>query len=119
MGDWKQIYPKDCYDKMLIKAGETGISFPKLVNILVREGLIRIGEISEETSQAYLLTKQEPPQAKEELVKIKRTFISVEEQFETLKPEAKDYWIKKAREHQELEEAKAILRKLEEKKGDV
>jgi hypothetical protein len=112
-GSWKQIYPKDCYSQMLILAGETGTSFPKVVNILVREGLISMGKIPKDTSLTYVLLKQPAPEPKEELVKIKRTFIQVEERFEKLKPEVQQIWIKKAQEHPELEEAKAILRKLE------
>jgi len=52
---WKQIYPRDCYRVLLQMSGETGISFPKLVNIVIREGLIRLGKLPEETSQAHLL----------------------------------------------------------------
>lgn len=56
--DWRQIYPRDCYRVLLVISGETGISFPKLVNIVLREGLIRLGKISESTSQASLLVKK-------------------------------------------------------------
>lgn len=39
-------------------SGETGLSFPKVVNIVIREGLIRLGKIPESTSQASLLVKK-------------------------------------------------------------
>ena len=52
---WKQIYPRDCYRVLLKMSGETGISFPKIVNIVIREGLIRLGKLPEETSLAHLL----------------------------------------------------------------
>ena len=41
---FKQIYPRDVYRVLLIMSGETGVSFPKLVNIVLLEGLIRLGE---------------------------------------------------------------------------
>ena len=37
---WKQIYPQDCYRALMKISAETGVSFPKVVNIIVREGLI-------------------------------------------------------------------------------
>jgi len=60
---WIQIYPKDCYRVLLVLSGETGVSFPKIVNIVVREGLIRLDKIPESTSLASLLVKTpfEPP----------------------------------------------------------
>lgn len=39
-------------------SGETGLSFPKVVNIVLREGLIRLGKIPESTSQAHLLVNK-------------------------------------------------------------
>ncbi len=44
---FKQIYPEDCYRVLLMLSGKTGISFPKTVNIVVREGLIRLNPLLE------------------------------------------------------------------------
>jgi len=52
---FKQIYPRDVYRVLLMISGETDVSFPKLVNIVLREGLIRLEKLPEETSQAHLL----------------------------------------------------------------
>jgi len=72
---FKQIYPEDCYRVLLMLSGKTGISFPKTVNIVVREGLIRLNPlleglgiptIPEETSQADLLSPRPLVKPKEE-----------------------------------------------------
>ena len=52
-------------------SGETGLSFPKVVNIVVREGLIRLGKIPESTSQAHLLVNKPFIEAEKEVVEVK------------------------------------------------
>jgi hypothetical protein len=52
-------------------SGETGLSFPKVVNIVIREGLIRLGKISESTSQAHLLINKPFIEAKKEVAEVK------------------------------------------------
>jgi len=72
---FKQIYPADCYRVLLMLSGKTGISFPKVVNIVVREGLIRLNPIleslgipaiPEDTSEANLLSETPLIKPKEE-----------------------------------------------------
>ena len=93
---FKQIYPEDCYRVLLMLSGKTGISFPKTVNIVVREGLIRLNPlleslgiptIPEETSQADLLSarplvkpkeeEKKPIQLDRETLKIQRILITL------------------------------------------
>jgi hypothetical protein len=52
-------------------SGETGLSFPKVVNIVIREGLIRLGKIPESTSQAHLLINKPFIEAKKEVAEVK------------------------------------------------
>ena len=103
---WKQIYPEDCYRVLLMLSGETGLSFPKVVNIVVREGLIRLGKLPEETSQAHLLqprpliTKQEKPlttKEQEEIKKLQATFSNILKNWSLIKPKDRLFWIEKAK----------------------
>ena len=109
---WKQIYPKDCYRRMLVLSGEGDISFPKVVNILVREGLIRLGEIPEDTSLAYLLKPRDFVLNDPHLEAIEKQLINILRNWdEIIKPEAKNFWIKKAKQFKQLPAAQRILEK--------
>ena len=119
-GSWKQIYPKDCYRVLLGICSETGLSFPKVVNITVREGLIRLDKIKESTSQAYLLKPkplEEPqPRTKAEikrqkkLKELEKRFSQVIEQWPKLSEKAKLYHIAEAEKYEaSVPNAKFVL----------
>jgi len=110
MMGWKQIYPKDCYRKMMVLSGTTDISFPKVVNILVREGLIRIGEIPEETSLAYLLKPKDFIPTDPHVEALEKQFVSVLRQWPELKLKSQEYWLRKAQEYADLPAAQQILK---------
>jgi len=89
---WRQIYPADCYRVLLMLSGKTGISFPKLVNIVVREGLIRLNPILSslgiptipaETSEASLLSErpivkeEKPIELDREILKVQSILIAI------------------------------------------
>jgi len=116
-GKWKQIYPRDCYRVLLVISGETGISFPKVVNIIVREGLIRLGKIPEDTSKASLLVQRpyvEPKKMSPEVVKWEKHFKEVQKQWPTLNEDAKRKQMKKARQlAEQFRSAKDFLTWLE------
>ncbi|MDH5733061.1 MAG: hypothetical protein OEY88_04680 [Candidatus Bathyarchaeota archaeon] len=110
MMGWKQIYPKDCYRKMLVLSGETDISFPKVVNILVREGLIRIGEIPEEKSLAYLLKPKGFIPTDPRLETLKKHLTNANKNWDIMNSKAQSYWLKKAGENKQLPIAQEILK---------
>ena len=107
---WKQIYPRDCYRKLLVMSGETGLSFPKVVNIVVREGLIRLGEIPETTSLAQLLNKDGNILIDPHVEAVERQLTNAFKQWKSMKTEAKTYYIDKAREYEKLPIAQEILK---------
>lgn len=111
MMGWKQIYPEDCYRKMLVISGETGVSFPKVVNILIREGLIRLGEIPEETSLAHMLKPKDfiPNDPHLEAVEKRLTNILRNWNYVKGNPKSRDYWIREARKYKQLPAAQEIL----------
>lgn len=43
-GTWKQIYPMDCHRVMNDIYGKTGVSVSKIINILIREGIIALSQ---------------------------------------------------------------------------
>jgi hypothetical protein len=107
---WKQIYPRDCYRILLMISGETGISFPKVVNIIIREGLIRLSKVQETTSEARLLVKRPiespkvtaPQDRKEQrlLEEKAKVFSMVLEQWkEHTSPQWRTRWIEEAQKY--------------------
>jgi len=110
---WKQIYPRDVYRRLLIISGETGVSFPKLVNITVREGLIYSPDLPDKwklpksTSEAHLLVERpiiEPkPLTKEQIEqqnKIQqeqKLFSEIIKQWATMRQSAKKKHIEAAK----------------------
>jgi len=123
---WNQIYPKDCYRVLLVISGKTGVSFPKAVNIILREGLIHspnlLGEwkLPQSTTQAHLLKptplQQPGPLTKEmlekrqELEEWETRFSNILKQWDKVPEKSQKFHIKKARELKEVvSNAKYIL----------
>jgi hypothetical protein len=89
-------------------SGETGVSFPKVVNIILREGLIRLGKIQDTTSEVRLLvrrpieapksTTREEQKEQHALEEKAKVFSMVIEQWEQhTSPQWRARWVKKLR----------------------
>jgi len=125
---WKQIYPRDCYRILLKLSGETGLSFPKLVNVVVREGLIALGYLPENTSQKYLLKptpvvaaeeqKQQKQENDEERVK---NFLedALSRKWKDISAWMRANYILEALKYQQLECAKKVLEIADKKEVEL
>jgi len=112
---WKQIYPRDVYRVLLLLAGETGLSFPKVVNIAIREGLIALGKLPQSSSAAKLLVAtpvfEVDPREKQKTEELTARLQNVLKEWDSMKPKAREYYLKKAEENRELPVAQEILAK--------
>jgi hypothetical protein len=60
---WNQIYPRIAYAQLLLLQATTQVSFAKIVNAVIIEGLIRLGKLPESASKAQTvlgITPQTP-----------------------------------------------------------
>jgi len=60
---WNQIYPRNAYAQLLLLQASTQVSFAKIVNAVIIEGLIRLGKLPESASKAQTvlgITPQTP-----------------------------------------------------------
>ena len=68
---WNQIYPRNAYAQLLLLQANTQVSFPKIVNAVIIEGLIRLGKLPESASKAQTVLGITPKTPKKrELLRI-------------------------------------------------
>lgn len=105
---------------------ELGRSYAGL--LIFNEGLHQLGYINQKQYETHKkrysipLTKDPQQVTLEEhesihkRKKLNEQFLNVIEQFSAIKPHARDYWIRKARENGELDNARRLLALVEERK---
>lgn len=96
--------PREVYFAIAGLVATEQMSMGKVINMLLREALENRG----------LLAKQQGAKAQRDTI-LERQLTKVFQQWDELKPKAKNWWIKKAKENQQLPIAKEVLRKLKAK----